>query len=321
MISSLLRRLLLTLLILFILSLIGYNILMRDPLNQAFSQPHFYSGYFTYVGNLLNGDLGITYNGGKNLLDIVLTVLPPTLELCLAALLLATLFGFPLGFLAAINQHNNFGKSIIAISSLGISVPVFWIAPILLYLSAVYHWEISAVGQFNLLYEIPRVTGFSIIDVWFVNEPYRIKIVQNVLQHLVLPTLVLIITPTMEIIRLVQQRAKWVLEQNYVKIANTQGWSVWSIFKRHLCRNTVPLIIPQMSRLVVLVLTQCMLIESIFGWPGIGDWIIDSVNQQDYNSISVGVIVIGLFIILVNMFNDFLCFLLDPLKKKGWYAR
>lgn len=321
MISSLLRRLILTLLILFILSLIGYNILMRDPLNQAFSQPHFYSGYIIYIRNLLNGDLGITYNGGKDLLEIVLTVLPPTLELCFAALLLATLFGFPLGFLAAINMQNAFGKTISAISSLGISVPVFWIAPILLYLSAVYHWEISAVGQFNLLYEIPSITGFAIIDVWFVNEPYKLKIIQNVLQHLALPTLVLMITPTMEITRLVQQRAQWVLGQNYVKVARSQGWSIYSIFRRHLCRNTVPLIIPQMSRLVVLVLTQCMLIESIFGWPGIGHWIIDSVNQQDYNSISVGVIVIGLFIILINMFNDFLCFLLDPLKKKGWYAR
>ncbi|MDO4430537.1 MAG: ABC transporter permease subunit [Lonepinella koalarum] len=321
MIISLMRRLILTLLTLIVLSLLSYHILLRDPLNQVFSQPHFYSGYLTYVSNLLSGDLGITYNGGKSLLNIVLTVLPPTLELCFSALLIAVLFGFPLGFLGAIHRQNSFGKTINVISSLGISVPVFWIAPILLYLSALYRWEISAVGQFNLLYEIPTISGFAIIDVWFINVPYKIKVIQNVLQHLVLPTLVLAITPTMEITRLVQQRAIWVLNQNYVKVAGTHGWSIWSIFKRHLCRNTLPVIIPQMSRLVVLVLTQCMLIESIFGWSGIGRWIIDSVNQQDYNSISVGVIVIGLFIILVNTLTDLICFLLDPFNKKGWYAR
>lgn len=321
MISALLRRVILTLLTLIVLSLISYHILLRDPLNQVYSQPHFYSGYLNYVSNLLDGDLGITYNGGKSLIDIVLTVLPPTLELCFTTLLLAILFGFPLGFLGAIHRHNTLGKSINAVSSLGISVPVFWIAPILLYLSAVYRWEISAVGQFNLLYDIPTITGFAIIDVWFIDVPYKIKVVQNVLQHLVLPTLVLAITPTMEITRLVQQRANEVLNQNYVKSAGTHGWSMWSIFRRYLCRNTVPFIIPQMSKLVVTVLTQCMLIESIFGWPGIGRWIIDSVNQQDYNSISSGVIVIGLFIIITNMLTELICFLLDPLNKKGWYAR
>lgn len=321
MIRSLLRRIILILLTLIALSLISYHILLRDPLNQVFSQPHFYAGYLTYVSNLLAGDLGITYNGGKSLLNIVFSVLPPTLELCFSALFVALLFGFPLGFLGAIHRHNAFGKTINAVTSLGISVPVFWIAPILLYLSAVYRWEISAVGQFNLLYEIPSITGFAIIDVWFIDVPYKTKVIQNVFQHLVLPTIVLTITPTMEITRLVQQRAIWVLNQNYVKVAGTHGWSMWAIFKRHLCRNTVPVVVPQMSRLVVLVLAQCMLIESIFGWPGIGRWIIDSVSQQDYNSISVGVIVIGLFIISVNILTDLLCFLLDPFNKKGWYAR
>lgn len=86
-------------------------------------------------------------------------------------------------------------------------------------------------------------------------------------------------------------------------------------------RNTLPLLIPQITRLFTLVLAQCMLIESSFGWPGIGRWLIEAVAQQDYNSISAGVIAIGLCIILVNTLNELLLFILDPLNKKGWYAR
>lgn len=321
MIAAVFRRLFLTLITLILLSLVSYFILMRDPLNHALAEPHFYSGYVYYVKMLLRGDLGITYNGGESLLTLILTVLPPTLELCFAAMLLAVLFGIPLGFWGALNRGNLLGKGISAVTSVGISLPVFWLAPILLYFAAIQGWEIAAVGQFNLLYEIPQITGFAIIDVWFIHEPYRIKIIQSVLQHLILPTLVLAISPTMEISRIIQQRAESVFNQNYVKVAETRGWSTGKILRKYVLRNTLPLLIPQITRLFTLVLAQCMLIESSFGWPGIGRWLIESVAQQDYNSIAGGVIAIGLCIIIINTLNEFITFILDPLNKKGWYAR
>ncbi|WP_044470826.1 ABC transporter permease [Mannheimia massilioguelmaensis] len=321
MIYSLLRRIFLFIIILFILSLVSYTIFMRDPVNQVFAEPYFYSGYLVYVKNLLQGDFGITYNGGDSLLTLILTVLPPTLELCFFAMFLALLFGLPLGLAATYLNKNSFGKTIKVLSSLGLSVPIFWIGPLLLYVAAIYHWEISAVGPFNLLYEIPTITGFTAIDVWFIDEPYRIKVIQNVFQHLVLPTLVLSISPTMEITQFVQQRSEYILSQNYVKLSLTQGWSPWKILTRYIIHNTLPVLIPLMPRLVTFVLAQSMLIEGIFAWPGIGRWMMDAVAQQDYNSISAGVMVIGLFIILINLFADILTFILDPFNKKGWYAR
>ncbi|AAU37462.1 MULTISPECIES: ABC transporter permease [Basfia] len=321
MLYSFLRRLFLLLIILVILSAVSYTIFMRDPINQVFAEPYFYSGYFTYVDSLLKGDLGITYNGGDSLLMLILTVLPPTLELCFAAMIVAFLFGVPFGLLGAFFNKNIFGKAINAVSSLGLSVPVFWIAPILLYVAAIQHWQISAVGQINLLYEIKPITGFATIDVWFVDEPYRTKVIQNVFQHLILPTLVLAITPTMEITKLIQQRTEYILAQNYVKLSITRGWPIWRILTKYVLRNSLPLVIPQIPRLITFVLAQGMLIEGVFGWPGIGRWLIDAVSQQDYNSISAGVIVIGLFIIVINALTEILTFILDPFNKKGWYAR
>ncbi|MBN6065442.1 ABC transporter permease subunit [Aggregatibacter actinomycetemcomitans] len=321
MFNSLIRQCVFLVLTSIILTLISYVILMQDPLNAELATPHFYNGYFNYLGNLTRGDLGISYNGGQLLKSTIFTVLPPTLELCFCAILLAVLFGIPLGLLGAIYQSHFIGKTTRTLSSMGLAMPVFWIAPILLYASAINGWEIAAIGQYNLLYEIKPITGFPIIDVWFVEAPYRLKIIQNVLQHLALPTLVLTILPTMEIVRFVQQQAETIFQQNYVKVAATRGWSKFKVLRKYILRNTLPLLIPQMTRLFTLVITQCMLVESTLGWPGIGRWLIDSVTQQDYNSISAGIITIGLCIIFIKLFSESLIFILDPLNKKGWYAR
>ena len=93
------------------------------------------------------------------------------------------------------------------------------------------------------------------------------------------------------------------------------------LLRRYVFRNTFPLLIPQLTRVFTFVLTQCMLVETVLGWPGIGRWLIDAVTQQDYNSISAGVVVIGICIIIIDTFAKLLMFILDPLNKKGWYAR
>lgn len=321
MLWSAIRHVLWVMVLLLILSLLSFVILLRDPLNAELVTQNIYRGYFDYLMTLLRGDFGITYNGGQSLLNLILTVLPPTLELCFTALLLALILGLPLGVLSAVNPQRVLAKILQTLSYVGLSIPVFWLAPILLYFAAIYQWEISAIGQYNLLYEIKPITGFPVIDVWFVEVPYRTKIVQNVLQHLALPTLVLCILPTMEIIRMIQQRADYILQQNFAKVATTRGWSKWKILHQYVFRNTFPLLVPQVPRVFTLVLTQCMLVETALGWPGIGRWLIDAVGEQDYNSIAAGVIVIGVCIILLETLVKILMFILDPLKKKGWYAR
>ncbi len=321
MLSSAIRHLFWMLILLLILSLLSFSILLRDPLNAELVTNSLLHSYWNYVKGLLHGDFGITYNGGESLWGLISTVLPPTLELCTTALLLAFLFAIPLGIISAIENQRFFARALQGFSAFGLSIPVFWLAPILLYFAAIYHWEIAASGQYNLLYEIPTVSGFPVIDVWFVDTPYRIKIVQNVLQHLALPSLILCILPAMEFIRIIQARSEFLLNQNYAKIAVTRGWSKWKILHRYVFRNTFPLLLPQLTRVFTLVLTQCMLVETVLGWPGIGRWLIDAVTQQDYNSIAAGVVVIGICIIIIDTFAKGVMFILDPYNKKGWYAR
>lgn len=321
MLLHFLRRIILTLITLLILSLISYHILMRDPLNAILAKPHFYSGYFDYVQRLFYGDFGISYLDGQPLLGQILAVLPATIELCIFALFFAILFGLPLGFLGAFYSKQWFGKLTRFGSSFGISLPIFWIAPIVLYFAAIHQWEISAIGQYYPLYQINPITGFTAIDVWFGDFPYQLKIIQNVFQHLALPVLVLMIAPLMETIQQTQNQAEKVLKENYVKVAETRGWSKFKITRIILTRNTLPPLIPQFTRSFTMLLAMCMLIENIFSWPGIGQWLINAVEQQDYNAISAGMMIIGLLIIFINILSSLLMFILDPFNRKGLYVR
>lgn len=110
MLWSVLRHILWVALLLLVLSLLGFVILLRDPLNANLVTQNIYIGYFHYLGTLLQGDFGITYNGGKSLMNLILTVLPPTLELCFITLFLAFIFGLPLGIISAVNSEQVFCK-------------------------------------------------------------------------------------------------------------------------------------------------------------------------------------------------------------------
>ncbi|MBV7388905.1 ABC transporter permease subunit [Pasteurellaceae bacterium TAE3-ERU1] len=317
----LLRRALLTVITLLILSFISFHILLRDPLNNVLAQPHFFSGFYHYVLRLLHGDFGISYIDGQPLFEQIRAVLPATIELCFLALLLALLIGLPIGFVGAFYRNQLCGRVIRFGASFGIALPIFWIAPIVLYVAASRQWEISAIGQYYPLYDIDSITGFAAIDVWFVESPHRIKMIQNVFQHLLLPVLVLMIAPMMEIMQNTQYRAEQILRENYVKFAEIRGWSRFKIAYRILLRNTLAPMIPQLTRTFTMLLAMCMLIETIFSWPGIGQWLINAVEQQDYNAISAGVVIIGLFILLINTLGGLVMFLLDPFNRKGWYVR
>lgn len=315
------RQLLSLMIMIFILSIISYAIFMREPLNALFADSNIVADYLFYLGNILKGNLGISYSGGEPLRELIISFVPPTLILCTFAIIFALFIAIPLGLIGAFNSKHLCGRFIYGLSSVGLGLPAFWIAPILLYLSAVNYWDFASIGQYNLLYDIKKITGFPIIDAWFIEAPYRMEIIQNILQHLILPTFVLTILPTMEIIILVQRRAEFLLEQNFVKSAVAKGWSKWRILHTHIACNTLPLLIPHIPRLFTLVIAQCMLTEATLGWPGIGRWLISAVNLQDYNSIAAGIMVIGISIILINLATTILTFLIDPLNKKGWYAR
>ena len=127
MLSSAIRHLFWMLILLLILSLLSFSILLRDPLNAELVTNSLLHSYWSYVKRLLHGDFGITYNGGESLWGLISTVLPPTLELCTTALLLAFLFAIPLGIISAIENQRFFARALQGFSAFGLSIPVCWL--------------------------------------------------------------------------------------------------------------------------------------------------------------------------------------------------
>lgn len=318
MILALIRKLFLTLLTLVILSIISYYILQRDPLNNLTGND--IAAYFNYVQGLVQGDWGVSHITGEPLVQQILNVFPSTLSLCLSALLLSLLLGIPLGFLSATQQDNLLGKALSTLGSIGFAIPVFWLAMLLLSYASLNQWQIAAVGEIHPIYAVQTVTGVVFIDILLSDSPHQLKMLQSALQHLALPTLILALPATLSTMRLTEQRALYVRKQNYVKVAKIRGWSPLKIWWKHIVGNTLPPLIPMIARNFTLIFAFGMLIENIVSWGGVGRWLISALSIQDYHSISVGVVVIGLFVLAVDLLANLTTTLLDPSHKKDWYA-
>lgn len=317
MLFAFIRKIFLTLITLIILSVISYNILLRDPLNNI--EGSSLIAYFAYLQDLLHGNLGVSHSSGEPLAKQILSVFPATISLCVAAMTLSLLFGIPLGFIAAVQRNNLLGKLLISLASLSLAIPVFWLAILWVAYASTHGWSISAVGELHPIYDVEVITGVKFIDIFLSDSPYKLKMMQSALQHLVLPTLVLTIPATLEILRITQQRADYVLKQNYVKVARARGWSPLKIWGSLVVRNTFPALIPMIAHTFMIIFAFGMLIENVVSWGGIGRWLINALLIQDYNTISAGIMAIGLFVLFVDLISNSLVVLLDPHQKKDWF--
>ncbi|OOH92144.1 peptide ABC transporter permease [Pasteurellaceae bacterium 15-036681] len=317
MLLALIRKVILILITLLILSFISYNILLRDPLNQL--EMVGIKGYWHYVQDLLRGNLGVSYTTGEPLVTQILSVFPATISLCISALGVSLVLGIPLGFFATTQQRNIVGKLLSTLGSLSLAIPVFWLAIVLLAYASINQWEIAAVGEIHPIYDVPAITGVKILDIFLSDMPHKLKIMQSALHHLALPTLILAVPATLETMRFTQMRAQYVLKQNYVKVAYVRGWSPLKIWWVHIIRNTLPALVPMIARNVTLIFAFAMLIENVVSWGGIGRWLINALSIQDYNAISAGVVAIGLFVLGVDLLAKLTITLLDPSQKKDWY--
>ncbi|UXI02253.1 ABC transporter permease [Photobacterium sp. TY1-4] len=312
------RRLNLFLITVAILTLVGFSILRLDPTLQ-WSHQSFWSGWFIYLENLLAGNLGLNTNGEPITQD-VLAAFPATIELCFFAFVLSLLVGIPLGTLAGVKRGRLIDTSISSLALLGYSVPVFWLAVLLIMLFSQQLGWLPVAGRYSLLYEIKPVTGVALIDVILSDKPYRAEALMDTIRHLILPTLVLAMAPTTEVIRLTRASVSEIMGQNFIKVAQTKGLSMFEIIRRHVMKNAIPPIIPKLGMQFSTMMTFAMLTESIFNWPGIGRWLLNAIAGQDYVAIQAGVIAVGSFILIANILSDLAGAIVNPLVRKEWYA-
>jgi len=238
-----------------------------------------------------------------------LTLFPATLELSFCAIVLAVAIGLPAGILAGVRRGSAFDHGVMTVSLAGYSMPIFWWGPLLIILfSGILGWT-PVSGRISLLYFFEPVTGFMLIDSLLSGQQGALV---SALRHLILPTIVLGTIPMAVIARQTRSAMLEVLGEDYVRTARAKGLPPLRVIGLHALRNALIPVVTVIGLQVGVLMAGAILTETIFSWPGVGKWMVDSIFRRDYPAVQGGLLVIAVIIMTVNLAVDLLYGLINP---------
>jgi dipeptide transport system permease protein len=265
--------------------------------------------YARYVGGVLHGDLGSSLTTHEPVMDEFLTLFPATVELAFFALLIALLLGLPAGIVAALRRNTLADYAVMGVSLTGYSMPIFWWALLLILFFSVHLGWTPVSGRIAVEYDVPVSTGFMLIDALRGGDPGAFR---SAVSHLILPSIVLGTIPLAVIARMTRSSMLEVLREDYVRTAKAKGLPRWKIVMVHALRNALMPVITVIGLQVGLLLSGAILTETIFSWPGVGNWLIHGVQARDYPVVQGGILLIAAIVISVNLVVDLLYGLINP---------
>lgn len=282
----------------------------------AFHQQPWFPAYIEYVRQVFSGEWGVSLATGQSLATEIGQTLPATIELSVYALILALAVGLPCGFWAGLKPHKGVDYSVLGVSAVMHSFPVFWLAMLLVLVFSLSIGWLPMSGRINLLIDVPHATGFILIDIILADGIDRTEAMLDALKHLALPTISVSIITMATIIRAVRRSTLVVMRQPYIIAAQSRGLSNTQIFLRHGLRNALLPILPILAMQVTTIITNVMIVESIFSWPGIGNWLLQAIYQQDYPAIRAGMLAVAGAVIIVTILIELLNRVIDPSREK-----
>jgi peptide/nickel transport system permease protein len=266
--------------------------------------------YVVYLQNLLQGDLGRSIKSRRPVMDDLRAFLPATIELATAATLFGVTVGMILGVVSAVRRNSWLDHVARIVSLLGVSVPVFWLALLGLFLFYSRLRWFPGPGRIDVGLELPpRITGFLTVDALLSGQW---MIFRNAASHLLLPALVLGSYTTGLITRVTRSALLEVLGQDYIRTAQAKGLPGRSLLFRHALRNALIPVITVIGFSYGNLLAGTVLTENIFAWPGIGQYAYRASTSLDFPAIMGVSLLIALIFILTNLIVDLLYFVLDP---------
>lgn len=270
--------------------------------------------FWIFLKNALLGNLGISIVSSNSVWAEFIERFPATLELGIISLFLATIIGIPLGIYAAIKRNSFFDYFLMSTSLVGYSMPIFWWGLILILIFSVKLGLTPVSGRIDLVFDIPTFSGLYIIDTLqsSVRQVDGLKPFVSALSHLILPSIALGTVPLAVIARMTRSSMLEVLGEDYIRTAKAKGMGQSRIIYIHALRNALVPIVTTLALLFGSIITGAILTETIFSWPGIGKWIVQSITARDYPVIQGGVLVISFIIILTNLVVDMIYYLLNP---------
>jgi len=271
--------------------------------------------FLDYLWQLLHGDFGTSIVTSGHVMTEFLTLFPATLELSFCAMALAILFGIPMGVVAAVKRGSVFDQGLMGLSVTGYSMPIFWWGLLLIMLVA-ERWHLAPVaGRLDFIrFDYDSPTGFMLIDALLSDEPGAFL---DALHHLMLPAIVLGTIPLAVIARMTRSSMLEVLSEDYVRTARAKGLSPFRVVGLHALRNALIPVVTVIGLMTGTLLAGAVLTETIFSWPGVGKWLIDSISRRDYPALQGGIILISAIVILVNLLVDLVYGVINPRIRHG----
>ncbi|MBO9455848.1 ABC transporter permease subunit [Paracoccus sp. R12_1] len=265
--------------------------------------------YLDFLWRLLHGDLGNSLVTKKPVLTEFMALFPATLELGLCAILIATLVGVPVGVLAAIKRGSWFDQVSMTTALVGFSMPIFWWGLLLIiFFSGFLGWT-PVSGRISLMYFFPQVTGFMLIDSLLSGQEGAFM---SAVSHLILPSVVLATIPLAVIARQTRSAMLEVMGEDYVRTARAKGMPSRRVIGVHALRNAMIPVVTTIGLQIGVLMAGAILTETIFSWPGIGKWMIDSISRRDYPVVQSGLLLIAGMVMIVNLLVDLTYGLINP---------
>uniref|UniRef100_UPI003100E245 ABC transporter permease n=1 Tax=Neorhizobium sp. EC2-8 TaxID=3129230 RepID=UPI003100E245 len=269
--------------------------------------------FANYVFDLLQGDLGFSLKSGQPVTNEILMRLPATIELSVLAVIVAIIFGIPIGVLSAIRPNSVFDHITRVVSLLGVSMPAFLLALILQLIFATYLGWLPVSGRMSSFLTVETVTGFAILDGIITGN---FAAAWSAVQHLILPTSVLAAFLAATLGRFVRNTMLDVMGEDFIRTARAKGLRRSDVVLNHGLRNSLLPAITVIGLKFAEMLGGAILTETIFAWPGIGRYMFEAIKNRDYPVIQGTTLVFALLFVLTSILVDLLYGVLDPRIRK-----
>ena len=265
--------------------------------------------FLDYEGQVLQGNLGRSVVTQEKVWTEFKTFFPATLELSACALLFAVVVGLPLGVMAAVRRGSPVDYGLIGVAVTGASMPIFWWGLMAILVFSVQLGWTPVSGRIDDAFYVEPATGFLLVDSWMAGEPGAFR---STVRHLILPGIVLGTIPLATIARMTRSAMLEVLGEDYVRTARAKGLSPGRVVVVHALRNALIPVVTILGLQVGALLGGAILTETVFSWPGIGQWLVEAIGRRDYNVLQGGTLLIAVLVMLVNLGVDVAYGVLNP---------
>jgi peptide/nickel transport system permease protein len=265
--------------------------------------------YLRFLKEAVKGDLGISYYTKQSVLSELLRLFPATVELAIASMVIALLIGISAGVISALKQNSIFDNVSMVVALGGVSMPVFWVGLILMWVFSFKLGWTPISGRLAVQIDLKQITGLFVIDSIITGN---IAALRDSLRHLILPALSLATISMGIIARFTRSSMLEVIRQDYIRTARAKGVSEALVIFKHAFKNALIPVVTVVGLQFGLLLGGAVVTETVFSWPGIGNVIIVSILRRDYPMVQGALILLALLYVIINLLVDVSYSYLDP---------